>query len=444
MLPLRNVHPFPEHPGLMKGMIAMNKSYKVNANISLHYIPMKKLKTTTLGVYIHRALNEEEASMNALLPFVLKRGCRLCKDTTEIAHYLENLYGASLSAGILKKGEDQIISFDAETISDQFAPNGELLLSNLIELLLSMIFEPLTENGGFVEDFVEREKKNAIDRIESVINDKRTYAQLRCMQEMCKGEPFEVNKLGSVEGIQKITAAGLYCYYKNMIAESMIDIFICGETDINQITEAVKGVKLPFANAKLPKTEILTRAAEVKTVTERLDVTQGKLSIGFKTNIKPEEDDFIAILAANSVFGGGAHSKLFNHVREKLSLAYYASSNVDKYKGLMLVNAGIEFENFQKAYDEIMVQLDNVKQGDISDFEFETAISSLVTSFESAYDDARYMQSICLGEIVSGTGCSIADYIKKLKDLKKQDLIKAMGKIELDTVYFLTGKGETA
>lgn len=420
----------------------MNRSYVVNANISLHYIPMEKLKTTALGVYIHRKLNEEEASMNALLPYVLKRGCNLCKDSAEIAHYLENLYGASLSAGVLKKGEDQIIAFDAETISDRFAANGEELLSDLTSLLLSVIFEPVLENGGFKEEYVEQEKKNAIDRIERVINDKKTYAQLRCMQEMCKGEPFEVNKLGTAEGISEITAAGLYDYYRKMISESAIDIFVCGEGDVEKLAEKIKQIKLRFEKAEIPKTEILKKDTSVNNITEKMDITQGKLCIGFRTNMKGTDKDFIALVVANSVFGSGAHSKLFNNVREKLSLCYYAASSLDRFKGLMLVNAGIEFKNFQKAYDEILVQLEEVKKGNISDFEIEASISALINSYQSAYDDPRFMQSIYLGEIIAGSDFSVADYIKMIKEVTKEDVVRAINNVELDTVYFLAGKEE--
>lgn len=424
-------------------VIIMNKSYKINENITLHHIPIDKLKTTNLGVYIHRNLNKEDASMNALLPYVLKQGCKLCKNTQEIAKYLENLYGASLYAGVLKKGEDQLIGFDAEIISDKYASDNEELLEGLIKLLLSMIFEPVCEDGAFLDEYVKREKKNAIDRIKGVINDKRTYAQLKCMEIMCKDSPFGIYKLGSVEGIEKITPKALYEHYQKIISHSPIDIFICGEADIESITETIKNcLDISFKKADVPRTEILKKSGDIVNVTERLDVTQGKLCIGLRTNTKPTDDDFIALMAANSVFGSGVHSKLFNNVREKLSLCYYASSSLDKFKGLMIVNAGIEFENYKKAYDEIFVQLDEVKKGNISDFEFESAIRALVNGYRSVYDDPRSLASLCLGEIVSGGGYTPEDYIEKLEKLKKEDVIKVANKIEPDTVYFLTGKGD--
>lgn len=420
----------------------MNKSYVINDNISLHYIPMEKLKTTTVGVYIHRRLSKEEASYNALLPYVLKSGCGLCKNTAEIAHYLENLYGADLSVGILKKGEDQIIAFDAETISDKFAANGESLLKDLLKLLLSMIFDPVCENGGFKRSYVEIEKKNAADRVESVINDKRTYAQLRCIEEMCKGEPFGVYKLGSVEEINKITPEGLYDYYKKIISSSVIDIFVCGDADMKQISDEIKKINIRFEKAEIPTTAILPGGGDIKRVTDKMEVTQGKLCMGFKTNTSGDIRECAALTLANSIFGAGAHSKLFNNVREKLSLCYYASSQIDRFKGLMLVNAGIEFKNFEKAYEEILVQFEAVKKGEISDFEFESSVRALVNSYLSAYDDPRYMQNIQLGEIILGTNYSIDDHINMIKSVTREDVVRAMNKVELNTVYFLTGKDE--
>lgn len=420
----------------------MTKSYVINDNISLHYIPMEKLKTTSIGIYIHRSLNEEDASKNALLPYVLKSGCSLFNDTEKIARRLEELYGADLSAGIMKKGEDQIIAFDAETISDKYAANNEPLVKDLLKLLLSIVFDPICEDGAFKASFVELEKKNSIDRIESVINDKRTYAQLRCIEEMCKGEPFGIYKLGSAEAISSITPQSLYSYYKQVTAESPIDIFICGDADINEICAELKKINIPFKKAALPACKLFSGNSEVKHITDRMEVTQGKLCIGFKTGIKGDSPDSAALTVANSIFGAGAHSKLFNNVREKLSLCYFASSQADIYKGIMLVNAGIEFKNFQKAYDEILVQLESVKKGDISDFEFDSAVSAVLNSYRSAYDDPRYMQNIHLGEIILGTDLSIEDHINMIKKVTREDVVRVMNNVELDTVYFLTGKEE--
>lgn len=420
------------------------ENISINSNIRLHYIPMLKLKTTALGVYIHRRLSREDASKNALLPYVLKRGCQKCRNLEEISKYLENLYGATFGATVLKRGDDQIMYFDAETISDRFAPENEPLLSDITSLLLSVIFEPLTENGGFLPDIVDQEKKNACDRIEALMNDKRSYALLRCMEEMCRGEAFEISRLGNAEDIEKITPQELYDYYKQIITSSVIDIYICGDADINSAADTVRAYtdKMEFTPAEISKTKILKKSADKRDVTEKMDVAQGKLAIGFRTNIATADADYPALMIFNSVFGAGAHSKLFNNVREKMSLAYYASSQLEKYKGLLVVNAGIEFANFQKAYDETLVQLEEIKKGNISELEFNSSINSVLNNLESCYDDQRQLQNFYLGENIAGTNQDIENVKAQVKAVTVEDVAAVSKKLELDTVYFLTGKEE--
>ncbi len=415
---------------------------KINNNITLKYIPMTKLKTTTAGVFIHRPLNKEEASMNALLPYVLRRGCKLCPDTESISKYLENLYGASMTGTVIKRGEDQIIYFDAETISDKYAANGEELLSELLELLLSTAFDPVENDGGFDEDILNQEKKNAVERIQSLMNDKRTYASIRCGEEMCEGEAFAISRLGTVEEIEKISSKSLYCYYKSMITSSPIDIYLCGDTDIAKLEAVIKKYiqGLEFTTPKLPQTNLLKKSSAVKNVTEEMDITQGKLAVGFRTNICPTDADYPALCVMNCVFGSGAHSKLFNNVREKLSLAYYASTQLEKYKGLLIINAGIEFENFQKAYDESLAQLEEIKNGNISEFEYDSSINALLNALESYYDDQRYLQNFYLDEYITGTNRDIETVKEQIKKVTIEDIKHVAEKLELDTVYFLKGK----
>lgn len=417
----------------------------INQNITLKYIEMTKLKTTTAGVYIHRPLCKKEASLNALLPSVLRRGCKLCPDTEAIAAYLENLYGATLGSAVIKRGDDHILHFDLETISDKYAPENESLCSDLLKLLLSLLFEPNITDDSFDEKIVEQEKSNAKDRISALKNDKRAYASLRCTEEMCEGESFAISRLGTLCGIDEITQKSLYYHYKNIITSSPIDIYVCGETDAKKIADTIKEYlsEFEFATATLPQTEILRKEnAQEKKVTEPMDVTQGKLAIGFRTNTKPTDSDYSALLVFNSILGGGAHSKLFNNVREKLSLAYYASSQLEKFKGLLIINAGIEFKNAELAYNESLAQLEDMKNGKISEFEFTSGINDMLNSLESYYDDPRYLQNFYLSQHIAGTNRDI-EYVKEqISRVTVEDVCEVAKKLELDTVYFLTGKEE--
>lgn len=413
---------------------------KINENISLYYIPMTKLKTTTIGVYIHRPLCREQVSKNALLPYILKRGCKEAKDNEAIAKYLENLYGASFGAGVMKLGDDQAIYLGFETISDRYAPGGEKLTEDMTSLAMSVLFESVS----FTDEILSQEKKNAIDRIMSEINDKRSYAQKRCTEIMFGSDSYALSPLGDKEGINSITAVELKDYYRSIITSSPMDIYLCGDADVKAVAEKIKSYtdKLTFNKGQYPAQTMYHGGGEVKNVTDKMEVTQGKLSLGFRAevDIKGKESDALTVM--NSIFGGGAQSKLFNNVREKLSLCYYASSSLVKNKGAMFVNAGIEFENYEKAYNEILAQLDAVKKGDISDFEFSSSVSALVNSLEGYKDDERLMTIFALSQKLSGKNLDIDTVIENIKNVTVEDVKKVAQKVELDTVYFLTGKEE--
>ncbi len=417
----------------------MLKVIPINDNITLNYIPMDKLKTTSIGMYIHRPLKKEEASYNAILPHILKRRNKVLANTQEIAKYLQNLYGAKFSAGISKKGDSQILCFEGETISDKYAPGGEALTAGLLKLILASVFG---QGESFSEQIFEQERTNSITKIENIINDKRVYAIYRCQEEMAKGDPFSVPRLGYVEDMKKMTKEALYKYYKELILSSKINIYVCGDADLSGIEDAIRSAVsgYTFKKAEMPKSQILKIKDKVNNVTERLDVTQGKLAIGFLTDVASNDDDYYKLVVANAIFGGGAQSKLFNNVREKLSLAYYAGSMLDKYKGMLLVNAGIEFENFKKAYDETLVQLEEVKNGNITDLEIESSKMFLINSLVTTYDDQMALISFHLNQKVAGTNAEIEECIEKIKLVTKEDVARIIKKVHLDTVYFLAGE----
>lgn len=412
---------------------------KINENVTLYYIPMPKLKTSALGIYIHRPLTSEEAAKNGLIPFVLKRGTEKYRNTEEISRKLENLYGATLRAGVIKKGLDHVISFTAESISEKYAPYKEPLFSELTELVLSVLLEPLAEEGAFSAEYVEQEKKNNIENIENIINDKRSYAALRCCQEMFSGTDLALSKYGTIEEIKKITPKELYEHYKKVIASSPIDIILSGEWDEEKAAQQFREAfsKISLQKSEIPPNMPFKVQRPVQSFEETMDVAQGKLSMGFVTGIASNDDDYWAMMVANSVFGGGAHSKLFNNVREKLSLCYYASSGMGRYDGAIVVNAGIECKNFQRAYDEILVQLEDLQKGNVSELEYVSSINAIINSIKSCRDDQYAMQSFLLSEKVSGSMHSLDYVIEKIKDVTLEQAVEASKKIKLDTVYFL-------
>lgn len=150
------------------------------------------------------------------------------------------------------------------------------------------------ESTSFSDEIVEQEKKNAKDRIMAMMNDKRQYAVERCIETMFEGENYAISKLGTQEGIDKITADNLKKHYENIITSSVIDIYICGDADAKCTCRKDKEIhrqNCVLRNADIPKTEIYLRRTKIKTLLIK-DVVQGKLCMGFSTGIKPTDSDY--------------------------------------------------------------------------------------------------------------------------------------------------------
>ena len=174
---------------------------------------------------------------------------------------------------------------------------------------------------------------------------------------------------------------------------------------------------------------------------ERLEVSQGKLALGFRTGgITCWEEEYPALVMCNAIFGGTPLSKLFLNVREKLSLCYYASSVLEKMKGLVLVSSGIEFDKYQQARDEILAQLEAIRRGEIEDWELEGARRALISGHLSTLDDQGRLEEFWLGQAAAGLTEAPDELAQRVERTTRAQVQAAAQKLTLDTVYFLKGK----
>ncbi|HOQ36440.1 MAG TPA: pitrilysin family protein [Acetivibrio sp.] len=408
--------------------------------IKVFHIKSQKFKTNSINIFFHDDLSKERATKNALLPAVLRRGCEGYPTIRDISLKLEELYGAVFDCGVTKKGESQIIQFYLEYVSDKYAKSDANLTQKTFDLLLSIITKPIVENNAFKAEYVEQESKNLKEMIEGRVNDKVQYAVEKCLEEMCKNEPFGIYDYGSVEDLAKINAQNLYEHYKYFLETLPMYVFIFGDLDDGQIKYIIDGLSgIKRGNIKVVgKTGIESKAGDVKDITERMNVTQGKLCLGFRTNISPDSNDYYKLMVYNSILGGGLHSKLFQNVREKAGLAYYVFSRLEKFKGLMVISSGIEIGNRDKAMEIIKNQLEDIKNGNISDYEYEASIKSMETGIKSLKDSQLQVVDFYLSQHIIGTDDGPNDMIEKIKQVTKKDVVDIAGKIQLDTVYFLT------
>ena len=279
------------------------------------------------------------------------------------------------------------------------------------------------------------------------MNDKRSYALTRCIEEMCCYEDFAVSRFGSESEAENIHYKKLTRHYRELIQTCPVEIFYCGKTDFKAVSAAMREAFSTMPRGEIDYdigTDLRMNAVEdhVRFVEEEMDVTQGKLVLGFRLGECMEEPDIPALYVFNAVYGSGATSKLFMNVREKLSLCYYASSAVYLHKGIMLVSSGIEFDKLNAARDEILAQLDSVRRGEITDDELRSAKKSVASDLRAVQDSLGELEGFYLSQALDGLDYGPAELAALAEDVTKEDVQAIAESIECDLIYFLKGSGE--
>lgn len=419
---------------------------KLIDGVDLITVSTDKFKTNMMSVSFVSPMQAETLTANALIGEVLYRGSRNYPDIEALSAATDELYGMSISPIVRQKGESQCVGFGASFLDDRFVLNGESILEPATRLLAEIMLDPVTENGIFREDYVQSEGMNLADLIRSEINDKRGWSIHRVTELMCEGEAYALDKYGFAEEAENMTAEHLWARYQTLRKEARVVFYYSGSAPIDKVERVLRDAFAPIITPRecAVSCEVIAEPkGEVRSYTDHMDVTQGKLALGFRTGgITVDSPYYPALMVCNAVYGGTATSKLFMNVREKLSLCYFAASLVDKLKGLMVVSSGVEFSNFEIARDEILKQLDAMKQGDFTEEDLHVGRQAIISSLRTMMDSHGRMEDFWMTQMVSGYTETPEALIAKIESVTHEQVRMVAQKMTLDTIYYLAGEEE--
>ena len=415
----------------------------------LSHLRSDKFKTACLSLSLLTQLERESASMNALIPYVLRRGTRRYPDMEALSARLDELYGTAIEPVVRRIGEIQCVGFYASLPEEAFLPAGQSVLRETAELLGEMLLAPMTRGGMLLPQYVDSEREKMLETIRSRINEKRGYALFRCLEEMCCFEDFAVGRFGGESECESIHYKKLTRQYHTLLQTSPVELFYCGRAEEKQVAGILRDALATLPRGEIDYeigTDVRMNAVEEqpREVEEALDVSQGKLVIGWRLGECMEEPDIAALYVFNAVFGGGSTSKLFMNVREKLQLCYYAGSLVDTHKGLLLVSSGVEFADEAAAEKEIFSQLEAMRRGEITDEELAAARSGVASDLRALLDSQGELEGFYLAQALDGPDCSPLELAELCETVSREDVAAIARSVECDMIYFLTGNGEDA
>ena len=414
---------------------------ELKKGITLHELETDKFKTNLFAIFLSTPLKRENVTLNAILPMILRRGCNKIKTQEEISKMLEEMYGADLDCGVEKTGNNQILKFYLESLNDEFIGNNENILKKSLELLTEIVFNPLIMEDKFNDEYVAGEKENLKQIIQAKIDNKARFAYERCIEEMYKDKPYGLYRFGYIEDLENIDSNSLYEYYKNLINECKIDIFVSGKTEgeskkILEENEIIKSLNsresIYLVNGENENKEDVKE----KVVIQNMQVTQGKLVMGLDLKGISESEKYVASVY-NILLGGSANSKLFQNVREKASLAYTASSSYLRQKNNIIIRAGIEIENYEKALNLIKQQIADMETTKFEIEEVENAKQLIVSTVNGISDSQDAEITYYFGQELSKESTEIEQYVENIKKVKPNEINEIAKKVQINTIYFL-------
>ena len=399
-----------------------------------------RFKQGCLSFQLLRPMTQEEAALNALLPAVLLRGTKAHPDIRAITDRLDDLYGASIGALVRRIGDYQTTGLHCNFIEDRFALAGDAIFEPMVAFLRELLFDPVLEENGFCRKFVEGEKKNLIATIESERNDKRAYASAQLLKSMCRADSYGVPRLGTPQKVAEITPEGLYRHYRQILKTSGIEIFYVGSVESAQVakllTPLLEGLERSYTPLP-PQTGF--HSVPGADLSEEMDIAQGKLAMGFITEITNSSKEFAAMQVMNTLFGGGMTSKLFMQVREKLSLCYSIGSGYYGSKGLLTVNAGIDTCKEPLTRQEIFAQLEVCQQGNFSTEELNAAKAAILSGLRGVTDSPGAIENYYGTAVLSSLDMTVSEYMEAVECVTAEQVIAAAQTVVYHSSFFLKG-----
>ena len=419
----------------------MIQTLQLAPSVTLRCCRDSRFKQGCFSFQLVRRMTREESALNSILPAVLLRGTKQHPSLRSVTHRLDELYGASVSPLVRRSGDYQTTGLYCGFMDDRFALPGDQVLAPMLAFMEEILLDSPLENGGFLLDFVECEKRNLIATIESERNDKRAYSMNRLLKIMCRNDSFGLPRLGETEQVAAIDPVTLHAHYQKILRTSPIELFYVGSAE----AEAVAAMVRPLLNRLERNPEILPEQTgfhpcEGAEETEIMDVAQGKLCMGFITSITNRSKEFPAMQVLNTIFGAGMTSKLFMNIRERMSLCYSIGSGYYGSKGILTVNAGIDFDKETVTRQEILRQLDACKMGEITDEELTAAKAAIMSSLRATHDAPGSIEGYYATANLSGMALTPDAYMAAVEQVDLAAVVAAAKTVQLHSTYFLKGE----
>ena len=411
--------------------------YHMN-NYRIHIIKTQKFKTITVKINFKSPIVKDEITIRRFLSDILLNSSKNFKTERELNIEVENLYNVSINTDVSRSGKYSILSYHMHLLNEKYTEKN--MLQKSFDFLKELLFNPDVENNAFNKESFELVKKSLKEEIESFEDNPNRYSNFRLYEETNKDKINSYRFVGCLEDLENITRENLYEYYKKVINEDILDIFVIG--DVKDEIKDIISEMIPHADRiKISDShylDYLDKKEEINEVLEEKDYNQSKLALALSFDKLNSFEMRYVIPIFNFIFGGGSESKLFQEVREKNSLCYYIGSSVRMLDRLIVLNAGIDNKSYDKTVKLIKECLEDMKKGKFTNEEIEKGKTIYINTIQEILDSPMSIINSFVAVEYLGLDF-IEDRINEIKKVKKEQIVELANKIDIDTIFFLKG-----
>lgn len=408
--------------------------YNMNA-YNLHIVNTKKFKTITVDICFREKINKDEITLRNLLKEIMVNASYDYPSERELIKATEELYDLKLLTSTYRIGIYNFLSMKIRFLNEKYTEKGMNYAS--IKLLLDLIFKPKLD-----ADF--EKCKNKIEKSILSLNDNKVKYAISKLLESTKDMPYSYNFYGNIEDLNKITIEDIKKCYENLLTNDIIDIFVVGEVNPEEIKNIFKeNFKVKTFHKVDNKVIVkeLTPRAKTNIIREQDDINQIQLTILCSLNSITEYERKYVSLVYSEMLGGSANSILFDTVREKNSYAYYVNSIIKPYDNNMIIYSGIHEDNEKEVIKLIKKCLKDITKGKFNDEIFLSSKNTIISSLKASLDNPIGIINNCLSNILVSSP-TIEEKIKIIEKITKEEVINFSKKITIHTIYILEGSNE--
>ena len=414
---------------------------EITKGVRLHFIQSEKFKTNKIRVRFSAPMSKETVAGRVLTASMLETVNAVYPTSQAFRERLANLYGADYSTSLSRRGLVHYLDINLSFVRDKFLSRKNVLTDAMLDFLKASLFSPLVSQDAFDESAFEIEKKNILNDLEAEIENHFYHAHRELDKLFYEEEEMQMPRVGTIELIQKETAASSFAAFQEMLQENQIDFFFIGDFNEVAVREKIQSFNFAPRQQELQLVYQQEYSNVLREGLEQKDVHQSIIELAYHFPIQYGESEHLPLVVLNALLGGFAHSKLFVNLREKEGLAYTISSNFDIFSGMMRIYAGIDRSNRTRTVALINRQIVDLKRGNFSQEELNQTKKMLRNSVLLAQDRQNtILERAYMSSVLGKKFLSLEAWLEALEQVNKDDIVKAAGLLKLQAIYFMEGK----